>query len=99
MLQNIISKYTKIVDGFSFAPDPAGGAYSFLSDPPSCDWLRVWHLRVDELLSWWGCLAVSQTLQEIISFRLQLSEIVYFWIIEQFSENSNSTYTPNAFLV
>ena len=45
-------------------------------------------MKFMSLLSCLGCLAVAQTLLEIL-FRLQLSEIFCSWIIEQFSENSD----------
>ena len=52
------------------------------------------------VLSRWGCLVVSQTLLEIIKFRF-FSAIFrfyfYFWIIEQFSTNSD-LYSTRCFL-
>ena len=50
-------------------------------------------MKFVSLQSFCGCLAVSQILLGItrilLLFRLQLSQIFYFLIIEQFSENSD----------
>ena len=96
MLNYIVPKASIIFNSLNCTEIAAAGAppQTTLGVPTAIQIPTIWDrnktsMKFVNLLSHWGCLAVSQTFMKIISSRLQLPEIFYFLIIEQFSENSD----------